>query len=399
MQIDASTVLLTGLLVRTVLAVLFLVFWIKDRRAVWFAWWSATFFLADVAALFLLVFGVSTALLSLGSTTAAVLAALACCWQGARAFEGRRPIWLPVWAAPALWMLACLIPGFLDNAVYRVFLSSLLLAPLIGMISFEFWRGRDEYLPSRWPIIILFASLAAVFAVRIPLAGVWPFPFGAQTIELSWLASFSLILILHTVALAVLFVSLSRERLAREQHLKAQTDLLTGALNRRAFMNYSERMMARHRTAAEPLCLLVIDIDRFKTLNDRFGHFGGDDILTKFVAIARDNLRPGDLLFRVGGDEFCCLLPDTNTTQSRQVAERVRRRFETAVMDVTGTPVKLTVSIGIASTEMFGYDLHLLMQRADMAVYEAKHRGRNRVTVAGGDDAADSPAPAAVSRV
>jgi diguanylate cyclase (GGDEF)-like protein len=394
MQIDASTVLLTGLLVRTVLAVLFLVFWIKDRRAVWFAWWSATFFFADVAALFLLVFGVSTALFSLGSTTAAVLAALACCWQGARAFEGRRPIWLPVWAAPALWISACLIPGFLENTGYRLFLSSLLLAPLIGMISFEFWRGRDEYLPSRWPIIILFASLAAVFAVRIPLAGVWPFPFGAQAIELSWVASFSLILILHTVALAVLFVSLSRERLAREQHLKAQTDLLTGALNRRAFMNYSERMMARHRTVAEALCLLVLDIDRFKALNDRFGHFGGDDILTKFVAIARDNLRPGDLLFRVGGDEFCCLLPETNTAQARQVAERVRRRFESAVMEVTGTPVTFTVSIGIASTEMFGYDLHLLMQRADAAVYEAKRRGRNRVCVSGDEAVAESPAPA-----
>jgi len=393
MQIDIFTVLLSGLLVRTVLAVLFLVFWIKDRRAVWFAWWSATFFLADFAALFLIVFGVSASFISLGATTAVVLAVFACCWQGARTFEGRRPIWFPIWAAPAVWLGACLTPGFLDNTGYRVFLSSLLLAPLIGMTAFEFWRGRQEYLPSRWLIIVLFASLAAVFALRLPFAGIWPFPFGAQQIELSWVASFNLILILHTVALAVLFVAISRERLAREQHLKAQTDLLTGALNRRAFMNYSERMMSRQRTAGEALCLLVIDIDRFKALNDRFGHFGGDDILTKFVVVARGNLRPGDLLFRIGGDEFCCVLPDTNSAQARLVAERVRRRFEDAEIEVAGTPVKVTVSVGIASSENFGYAIDVLMQRADRAVYDAKNRGRNRVEVALDEDAADD-APA-----
>ena len=395
MQIDPFTVLLSGLLIRTVLAILFLVFWTKDTRAVWFAWWGATFLFADVAAVFLLVTGLTTAFFSLGATTAAVLAAMGCCWQGARAFEGRAPLWLPVWGAPVLWLTVCLIPGFLENTGYRVILSSLLLAPLIAMTAFEFWRGRQEYLPSRWPIIILFASLAVVFAARIPLAGFLPFPFGALPLQTSWVASFSLILILHTVALAVLFVAMTRERLEREQHLKAQTDLLTGTLNRRAFMMYSERLMARHRTAGKPLCLLVLDIDHFKPLNDRFGHFVGDEVLVKFVAIARDNIRPGDLLFRIGGDEFCCLLPETNAAQAHLVAERVRRRFEAAVMDVAGTQVKVTVSLGIASTESFGYALDVLMQRADMAVYVAKRQGRNRAVVADSRDAAGSEAHAA----
>ena len=85
---------------------------------------------------------------------------------------------------------------------------------------------------------------------------------------------------------------MSRERLEREQMLKAQTDLLTGALNRHAFEAYGERLIARHEAAGKPLCLVVIDLDQLKSLNDRFGHAGGDAILVQFAAIARENIRP-----------------------------------------------------------------------------------------------------------
>ena len=107
----------------------------------------------------------------------------------------------------------------------------------------------------------------------------------------------------------------------------------------------------------------------------------------KFVAVVHDNIRPTDFLFRIGGEEFCCLLPYTGATQAHRVAERIRQQFEAATVDVAGTPVKTTVSIGIASTETFGYDLDTLMRRADMAVYAAKQQGRNRVVVATPEDA------------
>ena len=118
--------------------------------------------------------------------------------------------------------------------------------------------------------------------------------------------------------------NISWERLEREQKLKAQTDLLTGALNRHAFVAYGDRLVLRHEMTGKPLCLLVFDLDQFKALNDRFGHAGGDAILLQFVAVARGNIRPGDLLFRLGGDEFCCLLPYTNVAQACEIAERVR---------------------------------------------------------------------------
>jgi predicted signal transduction protein with EAL and GGDEF domain len=183
-------------------------------------------------------------------------------------------LWLLVLGTPALWLLACLIPSFIENLSYRVVLSSLLLAPLLAMAAVEFRRGRQEKLPSRRAIVVLFALLSAFFASRIALVGLAPYPFGALPMQMNWLAAFSLILILHTVILAVLIVAMSRERLEREQMLKAQTDLLTGALNRHAFEAYG-RLIARHETAGKPLCLLLFDLDQLKSLNDRFGHAGG----------------------------------------------------------------------------------------------------------------------------
>jgi diguanylate cyclase (GGDEF)-like protein len=382
MQIDGYTAVISGTLIRSLLAILFLAFWIKDRRASWFAWWSAAFLLGDLATLIYLL-GEFAAMFPPPPFVAAVLiAASACCWQGARAFEGRAILWLPVLGMLVLWLLACLIPGFIENLSYRVVLSSLLLALLIAMTAVEFWRGRQEKLPSRWAIIALFASLSAFFASRIALVGLAPYPFGALPMESSWLAAFSLVLILHTIVLAVLIVAMSRERLEREQKLKAQTDLLTGALNRHAFVAYGDRLMLRHETAGKPLCLLVFDLDQFKSLNDRFGHAGGDAILMQVVAAACENIRPGDLLFRLGGDEFCCLLPYTNMAQACEIGERVRDGIAAASMDVAGAKVKLTASIGLASAEAFGYALEVLLHEADMAVYAAKWRGRNKVVVA-----------------
>lgn len=382
MQIDGYTVVFCGILIRTLLAILFLAFWLKDRRATWFAWWSATFLLGDLVALFYLRSEFAVASPASGFMVAALIAGSACCWQGARVFEGRAPFWLPVLGLPALWLLACLIPGFIENLSYRVVLSSLLLAPLLAMTAFEFRRGRQEKLPSRKAIIALFALLSAFFASRIALVGVAPYPFGALPMQMNWLAAFSLVLILHSIILAVLIVAMSRERLEREQMLKAQTDLLTGALNRHAFEAYGERLMSRHETAGKPFCLLLIDLDQLKSLNDRFGHAGGDAILVQFAATARENIRPGDLLFRLGGDEFCCLLPETNMAQACEIGERVRIRIAAATMDLANVKVKVTASIGVASAETFGYALDVLLHEADMAVYDAKRQGRNKVVVA-----------------
>jgi diguanylate cyclase (GGDEF)-like protein len=108
------------------------------------------------------------------------------------------------------------------------------------------------------------------------------------------------------------------------------------------------------------------------------------------VQVVHDNIRPTDFLFRIGGEEFCCLLPRTRADQAHTVAERIRHQFDAATVLVAGTSIKATVSIGIASTEAFGHDIDTLMRRADMAVYAAKRQGRNRVVIAAADDVADT---------
>ena len=297
MNIDHFTIMLFGLFIKLMLGILFFIFWLNDRRGQpWFAWWSATFLLGGLAAGCFLLRGFGGDFIAIGVGVASLIAAFGCCWQGARAFDKRRPLWLPVLLAPAIWLAASLVPGFLDNVSYRVVLSSLLLAPLIAMCAVEFWRGRQEPLQSRWPVIVLFATLALFFAARVPLVNLLPFPVGAQPLAPGWMVAFNLIVFFHALMLTVLIVAMSKERLELEQRTKAQTDPLTGALNRRAFMARGSRLVQRHRHQAAPLCLLFLDLDHFKSLNDRFGHSGGDDVLMTFVAVVHENIRPDGFL-------------------------------------------------------------------------------------------------------
>jgi diguanylate cyclase (GGDEF)-like protein len=384
MAIDSFTVLLFGLLIKLLLGGLFLAFWMKTRDAAWFAWWAASLLLGALTSImFMLRAAVaSDNFLTIGIGNATLLAALACCWQGARAFEHRAPIWSAVVLTPLLWAVACSVPDFIESLPYRIALSSCIAAPLLALCGLEFWRGRAEELPSRWWIVAIFASFAFFMAIRIPLMWSVPFPFGALPMRPGWLGAFNLLMFAHTLLLTVLIVAMSKERLEFDQRTKAHTDPLTGSLNRRAFMWRGERMLQRHAYERAPLCLLFLDLDHFKSLNDRLGHSGGDDVLTSFVDLVNACIRPTDYLFRIGGEEFCCLLPHTTTEQAHRVAERVRHRFEMLTMPVAGTPVKATASLGIASTDAFGYELDTLMRRADTAVYAAKRAGRNRVVVA-----------------
>jgi diguanylate cyclase (GGDEF)-like protein len=382
MQIDDFTVLLSGLFVKALLGMLFLAFWLKNRYATWFLWWSATFILGTFANVVFVARGFGPGIFTIGISVALLIAAFACCWQAARAFERRKVLWTPVLAGPTIWLGACSIPGFMESLPFRVVLSSLLLSLFCMLTAFEFWRGRREELPSRAIVILLFVSMTCILLGRIVVLNVLPFPFGALTADGTYVAAFNLILFFHTILLAILLVAMTKERLELDQRTKAHTDSLTGALNRRALMTKGDRLVRRHQMESKHLCLLYFDIDHFKALNDRVGHSGGDDVLSKFVEVVHDNIRPTDLLFRIGGEEFCCLLSYTGLSQAEQAAERIRERIENTTVHIPGSPERVTVSIGVASTHSFGYDLDTLMRLADKAVYDAKRQGRNRVVTA-----------------
>lgn len=165
-------------------------------------------------------------------------------------------------------------------------------------------------------------------------------------------------------------------------HLKAQTvtDPLTGLYNRLAFTQYLNQAVAHAGRHGEPLSLLFIDIDHFKSLNDTFGHMAGDEALRRVAEIIRDSARDADTAARYGGEEFAVILPSTDGSGARILAERLRRKIESA----SWPQRPVTISVGIVTRQ--GDDArcsaHELVADADAALYSAKEAGRNRVVVA-----------------
>jgi diguanylate cyclase (GGDEF)-like protein len=173
------------------------------------------------------------------------------------------------------------------------------------------------------------------------------------------------------------------EEAQRRLYESATRDLLTGAANRRRLMETLEGEVASCERHAVPLSVLLLDIDHFKSVNDSVGHLGGDQALRAVADATQGELRAGDLLGRYGGEEFAVVLRHAGRTEARKAAERIRKRVEGLRVTFEGTPLTLTVSIGVATLAPKG-GAQALLAAADAALYRAKREGRNRVAVAGG---------------
>lgn len=163
----------------------------------------------------------------------------------------------------------------------------------------------------------------------------------------------------------------------------AAVDPLTGVFNRRYAMNHLEGMMRRASESGTALSVMMLDIDRFKSVNDRFGHPAGDSVLKEFAQRVSANIRGLDMVARMGGEEFVVALPEAKLSSTAIVAERVRAAIEAPSFTSSAlpSPLQITVSIGVAGFQE-GDDAGGLLARADAALYEAKNSGRNKVTFA-----------------
>jgi len=160
---------------------------------------------------------------------------------------------------------------------------------------------------------------------------------------------------------------------------QARTDSLTGALNRRAMEEAALRETARSLRYGYGLCMIVLDVDNFKHLNDARGHAAGDCALQALVTEIKTMLRENDLLARTGGEEFTILLPDTPANAGVIAAERVRHAIEALEVPFEDQPIRITVSAGVAQFDPSQGGWEAMMRRADSAMYEAKEHGRNAV--------------------
>jgi two-component system cell cycle response regulator len=161
----------------------------------------------------------------------------------------------------------------------------------------------------------------------------------------------------------------------------AITDGLTGLHNRRYLESHLSAMLGEATARGRPVSLLLIDVDFFKSINDRFGHTAGDEVLREFALRLRTNVRGIDLTCRYGGEEFVVAMPDTGKEIAGKVAERLRHRIEAEPFQILGGTRNLdvTISIGIATRERAADDAQAMLKRADEALYRAKREGRNRV--------------------
>jgi diguanylate cyclase (GGDEF)-like protein/PAS domain S-box-containing protein len=169
---------------------------------------------------------------------------------------------------------------------------------------------------------------------------------------------------------------------ARLQEL-ATRDGLTGLMNRRHFLELCEKEVHRARRHRKALSLLMFDVDRFKNVNDTFGHDVGDEVLRALADAARVNLRDFDVIGRIGGEEFAVVLPETSLEGACIVAERLRKAVAAMRVKAGRKALSVTLSIGLAELSEAAPDVNGLMKHADNALYEAKRKGRNRVACAG----------------
>jgi diguanylate cyclase (GGDEF)-like protein len=231
------------------------------------------------------------------------------------------------------------------------------------------------YFFSRGAALVHLALIAAAYALALVLEDPIENPLDG------WVATVA------TLLVAGLFVSMVRNhiaRLIRRLSDAAHSDHLTGLLNRRGFQNVFDTELERARRADQALSLIVGDLDRFKHVNDAYGHAAGDEVLTRVADAIAGAKRGFDSAARVGGEEFAVLAPDCDEHGAFMLAERVRAAVHEAV--VAGDPgSSLTISFGISTFPLHGQSADALLRTADQALYAAKRLGRNRSVISSAD--------------
>lgn len=377
-MLDVTTLFFVTVFILGLCGLLLLFVWLQNRDVRALAWWGATFLLFAPAAALFAQRGVIAEVWSNQISNALLMLACGVMWTGARVFEDRKPLLLPLFAGAAIWLLACRFDAFLHFAPARVLLASSIVGTYSILFIREFWLNRHDGLMSRWPIMALVAVHAALFPIRAPLALSLPLPIDSSPGSF-WSTMLIFAPMFYALTLVFLLTALTKERAELHHRQVATKDPLTGIPNRRGFYERAERVVARSQLDRIPLTLLLFDLDNFKNVNDRFGHRTGDNVLLLFSHYAKETLRPLDLIGRIGGDEFVALLPGVTPDAALRAAERLRDAFASAARAVDGYPVAATVSIGTAATTQTGFDFDALYAAADAALYRAKSSGRNRI--------------------
>ncbi|MGG7518465.1 GGDEF domain-containing protein [Allorhizobium undicola] len=337
--------------------------------------WSAGFAVGGLGVLLLSLRGFVPAFWSVGVGNAALLAGVGLLWQGFRSFDGKSTHCGAMFLFGGIWMGAYLgSPAFSGNINLRIIASSVLLSIELGLMALAIWQGyRREALPTRKLLVFFLAAYVLVNLMRIPMTLI--FPVGeteGQPVSV-WYGLMTFMLHVISLMCGVGIFSLSRDRVLLEYKRASETDGLTGALNRRAFM---DRLGVEIGPGG---CLALIDIDHFKAINDNHGHAAGDLVLRQFVSRVNGQLGPGMVFGRVGGEEFGLFLKGFDSQKALAFCEALRQDLHNEPFTWHDHSVRATVSMGLKQVEPGGAETESQILAADSALYAAKNGGRNRV--------------------
>jgi diguanylate cyclase (GGDEF)-like protein len=381
--LDGQTLATVLLIVCTILTGLLGLTWLQNRSVPAFGLWTISFGLCAVAAGFVVARNLFPGLLAIDIANALRFLAFGIAWHGARRFGGRKGSWT-IAAAPALlWIALTSLSALGEDLAPRVLIASPVVAAFAFAIAAELWRASPRVPWIARLAAVLFIVHGTVFASRFVyvLLGA-----SAQLDSHSSIAGpFHPVAILEglilAVALAFLLMSATKDEIGRQHRDAALVDPLTGVLNRRGFEAEAGRMLSRAARDGSSTALLALDLDHFKSVNDTWGHPVGDLVLRAVAKTIAAELRGGDVVGRLGGEEFVIALAGSRTEYAALLAERVRRAVAALPIRGGATSIDLTVSIGVAA-HRGATSFEKLMMHADAALYRAKAAGRNRVELA-----------------
>jgi diguanylate cyclase (GGDEF)-like protein len=377
MSLDISTLYLVATMVAAMLGAMLLFFGSQEHIPA-LQWWGTAYLIGACSVALWTLAG--NALGEMFSLALNAVGFLACgmVWNASRVFHGRKPN-LPGMVLGAVAWIAAVTTLAPEDSAMRMTIGAGIVAIYAALTATELWSDRRRSQQRRWPALAVPVLHGVVLMLPI-LLGDLLHPQGDTFAGSIWVTVFSIELVLYAVGTVFVIFMLVSERTVTAHKTAASMDPLTGMFNRRGFAEATSRVIEREANAGRPVTVMIFDIDHFKSINDRFGHPAGDEILKLFATVVVNSLRITDLSGRVGGEEFAALLP-CSLEEGVLAAERVREAFEASgIVDETG-PVDTTVSIGVAGGPA-GTELEVLLAAADTALYQAKRGGRNRVEAA-----------------
>jgi diguanylate cyclase (GGDEF)-like protein len=399
MTLDVNTLFLVTIYVEAILGLLLLFAWVQNSEITAVAWWGSAHLLRAGSITLFGMYGQFPDVFTIDLANAILLTSFAVTWTGARIFDGGQPAPVGIVAGAAFWLFISRAPLFADSMDTRALLSAGIIASYTWLTVAEFWKGRSEQLVSRLPAIFMLFAHGCLFLLRTPLSALLPWSPTNQVFGSVWLTALSSEALLFTISIAFIMLAMAKERAEQCHKQAALVDPLTGLVNRRGFFMETARVAQRQADNPQLAAVMLIDLDNFKSINDRFGHAVGDKVLQIFAETAVQSVRPSDFVGRLGGEEFAAVLHNVGRERAMVIAERMRAAFAEATSSVNGCAIGATASVGMVFSDRADFDASELLVQADKALYEAKERGRNRVEIAGADcgparEAAGAPAGA-----